>query len=125
MADQMVAAAKERAFGIGEAWFDTVVVVSVLGALDLHTAPRLLEAVDAATRRAPTAVIIDLAGVDFLGSAGMTALVTVHRAISPSAGFAVVADGPATSRQLTLVELDTWMTVTPTLAAALRSVGQD
>jgi anti-anti-sigma factor len=78
-------------------------VVAVSGTVDMLTAPRLEEAIRSATKSSPSAVVVDLSGVDFLASAGMGVLVAAHNALQPSVRFAVVADGPATSRPLKLV----------------------
>ena len=106
-------------FAVAENWIGRTVVVTVSGDLDMLTAPELDEAIRAAARQAPAAVIVDLSGVDFLGSAGMNLLITAHRDIAPAAGFGVVADGPATSRPLRLVGFDTLIALYRTLDDAL------
>jgi anti-sigma B factor antagonist len=57
--------------GAGEA-----IVVTVVGEVDVLTAPRLLAAVSDALERAGSGpVVVDLSEVSFLGSAGLAALV--------------------------------------------------
>lgn len=104
---------------IEQSWVHRTVVLRVSGDLDMLTAPALTEAIQAATRHAPTALIVDLSTVRFLASAGMTLLVTAQEELAPSIRFGVVADGPATSRPLRLVGVDRFVPLYQTLCDAL------
>ena len=106
-------------FGVAEHWVECAVVVAAWGDLDLATAPRLAGAIEAAARKEPAALIVDLSRIDFLASAGMTVLITAHRDIAPSARFGVVADGPSTSRPLKKIGIDNIVDVYCTLDEAL------
>jgi anti-anti-sigma factor len=106
-------------FGVAEHWVGRGVVVAVCGDLDLATAHKLADAIEAAARKKPAALIVDLSRVDFLASVGMTVLVTAHREIAPSARFGVVADGPSTGRPLKMIGIDTIVDVYRTLDDAL------
>lgn len=97
-------------------------VVAVSGTIDMLTAPQLEEAIRSATKSSPTAVVVDLTGVDFLASAGMGVLVASHNALQASVRFAVVADGPATSRPLKLVGIDDVVELFATLDEALAAM---
>lgn len=77
-----------------------VVVVAASGAVDMLTAPQFQEAIAAALAHTPGRMIVDLTQVDFLGSAGMQVLMNTRNRLGPETRFAVVADGPATSRPL-------------------------
>jgi anti-anti-sigma factor len=120
----IAAPAHDGGFGVEQLWFDSVVVIAVSGALDLLTAPALVEAVTAAVTKSPTGVIVDLAKVDFLASTGMNVLVATHRDLPSPIRFAVVADSPMTSRPLKLLGLDGLLSVFPTLGAALQALTQ-
>ncbi|MCX2710921.1 STAS domain-containing protein [Mycolicibacterium sp. J2] len=96
-----------------------VSVISVTGTLDMLTAPRLEAAISAASATTPQAVVVDLGAVDFLASAGMGLLVAAHGDLTPDVRFAVVADGPATSRPLKLVGITDVVDVFATLDEAL------
>jgi anti-anti-sigma factor len=87
--------------------------------LDLVTAPGLDEFLASTLQQRPANLIVDLTDVSFLGSAGMQVLVDGHSATSPDIGFAVVADGPATSRPLALIGLTEVFHVVPTLQVAV------
>ena len=84
-----------------ENWVGRVAVVAVSGELDMLTAPQVREAVQSALSQSPAGLIIDLTAVEFLGSAGMQVLMEAHNQTrGTETRFAVVADGPATSRPL-------------------------
>lgn len=98
-----------------------VSVVTVAGTVDMLTAPKLDEAINAAAKSSPSAVVVDLSAVEFLASAGMGVLVAAQEQLGDTARFAVVADGPATSRPLKLVGIadvvDLYATLDEALAA--------
>jgi anti-anti-sigma factor len=97
-------------------------ILTVEGTIDIVSAPQLSEAVHAALTSEVRDLIIDLSSTEFLASAGMTALVNAYEATTSAGQFAVVADGPATSRPLRLVGLDQVFTIHPTLDAALTAL---
>jgi anti-sigma B factor antagonist len=105
-----------QATSIGE-----TLVLEVLGDLDAFTAPQLAEVIMASLADQPAALIVDLSKLDFLGSAGMTALVEGHEAAGSAQRFGVVADGP-TGRHMKIVGLDGILSVYPTLDAALADI---
>lgn len=98
---------------------DGATVLTVTGEVDLATAPALENAIDAALGSEPAGLIIDLTAVTFLASAGMAALVAAHQRAGDATAIAVVADGPATSRQLKMTSLDQVFALHTTLDAAL------
>lgn len=99
-----------------------VVVVAILGDLDMATAPEVADAIRSAVEHGPGALIVDLSRVHFLASAGINLLISVHRDLLPSKQFGVVADGPATSRPLTVIGVDTILAVYRTLDEALNHI---
>jgi anti-anti-sigma factor len=97
---------------------DGIAVVAVSGEVDLSTVPAFEAAIDDALTRGPGALVIDLSGVDFLASAGLQTLVATHERIGKDVGFAVVADGAATSRPIQLTGLDQVLSLYPTIDEA-------
>ena len=93
-------------------------MVSCSGVLDMLTSPHLQDRLNDVLAKQPTALIIDMSDVDFLASHGMNVLVTVRRRLAPEVPFAVVADGPATSRPLTLIGLAELINMCATLDEA-------
>lgn len=112
----------QDAIATAVAYQDGVAVLRVGGDIDLATVPALEAAIDEALVERPTALVIDLSGVDFLASAGLQALVATHNHVSESARFAVVANSAATSRPIQLTGLDQIFQLYPTLDEALTAI---
>jgi anti-anti-sigma factor len=83
------------------------------------TAPDLEKAIAEAAKSTPSAVVVDMSDVEFLASAGMGVLIAAQDELVPAVGFAVVADGPATSRPLKLVGVTDVVDLYATLDEAL------
>ncbi|AFM18832.1 anti-anti-sigma factor [Mycolicibacterium chubuense NBB4] len=104
---------------------DGVVVVAAVGAIDMLTAPQLQDLISDAAARRPAGLIIDMTDVDFLGSAGMQVLMTTRKHIGDGTRFAVVADGPATSRPLKITGVSDFVELFSTLDVALTNFATD
>lgn len=104
---------------------DGATVLTVAGEVDLATAPALENAIDAILAGKPAALIIDLTAVSFLASAGMAALVAAHQRAGEGTTIAVVAEGPATSRQLKMTSLDQVFALHTTLDDALAALREN
>ncbi|ORA54936.1 anti-anti-sigma factor [Mycolicibacterium chubuense] len=100
---------------------DGVVVVAASGAVDMLTAPTLQDVMTAAADRRPTGLILDMTEVEFLGSAGMQVLMTTRKQLGTQTRFAVVADGPATSRPLTITGISDYIEMFASLEVALKN----
>ncbi len=101
---------------------DGIVVLSIGGEIDLVTAPALEEAIGGVVVDDPEALIIDLSGVEFLGSVGLKILAATYEKLGDSAEFGVVARGPATRRLIHLTGQDKTFPLYPTLDDALTGV---
>lgn len=121
---QNAATATSAGCVINEEWIGRTVVIAVAGVIDMLTSPQLEDSISSCMDDKPTAVIVDLSDVDFLASAGMGVLVAARERVLGTAGFAVVADGPATSRPLTLVGLADVIGMYPTLEEARAALGR-
>ena len=99
-----------------------ITVLAIGGEVDLATAPILEAAIAAALADDPAAFVIDLTEVSFLASAGLQLLVATQERIGEAGEFAVVADGPATSRPIQLTELDKIFALYPVLEDALAAM---
>ncbi|HEY9264292.1 MAG TPA: STAS domain-containing protein [Mycobacterium sp.] len=102
-----------------ESQVDGVTVVTAVGAVDMLTAPQLQGVMTAALQRKPAGLILDMTQVDFLGSAGMQVLMHTRNQLGPETRFAVVADGPATSRPLKITGIADFIELFSTLDVAL------
>lgn len=106
-----------------EKWVGRVAIVAASGELDMLTAPQLRDAVQSALSQEPAGLIVDLTKVDFLGSAGMQVLMESHNQTSGTGiRFAVVADGPATSRPLKITGIADLIDLFTTLDVALENL---
>ena len=103
---------------VAEGEVGLAVVLSAAGTIDMVTAPQLQTHLDSVLSRQPSALLVDLSRVDFLGSAGINVLANVHNEAGDVA-YAVVADGPATSRPLRLLGIDKLIPIYPTVADAI------
>jgi anti-sigma B factor antagonist len=95
------------------------VVLKVSGDIGIATAPQVTEVVAAILERRPPVVVVDLSGASFLSSAGLAALVDLHRRAVPDTRFRVVARESVVLRPLELAGLTELLTVRPTLEEAL------
>ena len=87
-------------------------VVAVHGDVDLYTAPRLWETIDAATTEIPRELVLDLTDVRFLDSSGLSVLVRAHKRLRPVDGKVVVRGaGEQAYMALEMTKLTTVLTV--------------
>ncbi|MEV6827039.1 STAS domain-containing protein [Amycolatopsis sp. NPDC051102] len=94
-------------------------VVSADGNLDLGTAAVLRAGARAALAGEPGALIVDLGGITFCGSAGLQVIAElVTAAEAARLPFAVVADGRPVLRSLQIIRLDRALALHPTVDGA-------
>jgi anti-anti-sigma factor len=94
-------------------------VVSATGTIDMLTAPILANQITESLAKTPAVLIVDLTDVEFLATAGLEVLINGHRAAMPDVRFAVVADGPATSRPMKITGITDLIDLFPSLDEAL------
>ena len=72
-------------------------LVAIAGELDVATVPRVSAALEAEPAASAGAVVIDLAGVTFIDSTGLGALVKLEHALAARSGRLAIAcpEGPA------------------------------
>ncbi|MFH9132757.1 STAS domain-containing protein [Streptomyces sp. NPDC017524] len=94
-------------------------VLEITGDLDHHTAPELRKAVDGVTVAAGQLLVLDLAGLDFCDSSGISALLSARSAAIENGGHIALAAVPAnTARILRIVGLDQVFALHPDAATA-------
>ncbi|MFD7703657.1 STAS domain-containing protein [Streptomyces caelestis] len=82
-------------------------LVTVEGALDLHTASRLADALQPLLLTGGQSVLVRLSGVDFLDSTGLTCLIAAYRtARRTGARLALIAPSERVRRMLALTGTD-------------------
>ena len=74
--------------------------LTVLGELDIVSAPRLAVLVREHARRGVRRLCVDLSGVPFLDTAGVAMLINAQRAVTRAGGELVVLAGPGRVRDL-------------------------
>ena len=85
---------------------DGVVTVTVVGEVDTFTAPVLRSSLDTQLEQQPKALVIDLSGVQFLGSAGLAVLVETQKsARSRDVDLRLIATTRAVTRPLEVTGL--------------------
>ncbi|WP_428342966.1 STAS domain-containing protein [Mycobacterium sp.] len=99
------------------------VVLSAEGIVDMAAAPELTDQIRAILRRRPAALVVDLSGVTFLATAGMSVLMEADRKSKELAiPFRVVAQGPVTVKPMQLLGIDDLLAIYPTVPTALDGV---
>ncbi|MBX9640034.1 MAG: STAS domain-containing protein [Mycobacteriaceae bacterium] len=119
MVDQPGDSVNRAPFEVEQYETEGAVVLAVSGEVDMLSAPQLAEAIHTALAPTPAALVVDLTKVEFLASAGLSVLVNGQAEVSPPTRFAVVADGPATSRPIKLMGIDSLLSLHRTLDSAL------
>jgi len=86
--------------------FDSVVRVTAVGEVDSSSAPLLRAELESALDGGPRELVVDLDGVTFLDSAGLSVLAAAHRTASSRAvRLRVLASGRAVIRPLQITGL--------------------
>ena len=112
-------------FALAEEQYDTDTrVISVSGEIHVTTAPefsqRLNDAIAAGTR----GVVIDMAGVEFIDSTGLSVLLNGLRRVTRADGrLALVVSNPTVLRLFEITKLDSTFDIQTTREAALARVG--
>ncbi|MFI6338887.1 STAS domain-containing protein [Streptomyces sp. NPDC050535] len=98
---------------------DTGPVLEITGDLDHATAPELRQVVDALTLTTGQLLVLDLAGLQFCDSSGISTLLAARSlAIEQGADIALASVPANTARILGIVGLDRVFTIHPDAAAA-------
>jgi len=94
------------------------VTVTVVGEVDTFTAPVLRSTLDAQLEQQPKELVIDLSGVQFLGSAGLAVLVETQKsARSHDVDLRLVATTRAVTRPLEVTGLIDLFTIVDSTAS--------
>ena len=101
----------------------TLVVARVQGVLDASTVPMLLSWV-AAHRAAGRHLVLNLAGVSFIASSGVGALLSLDEELrNDGASFRLAQLSPGVDSVLRLLNLDQFLTIEPSEEAAIAAAG--
>ncbi|MFB8277338.1 STAS domain-containing protein [Nocardia colli] len=111
--------AESRALQIRLDWAESAAVLTVAGEVDAVSAPQLQSGVEDALQRSPAVLVVDLSGVSFFGSAGLSVLLLALDQLTKDS-LRVVAS-PQVRRPIEVTGLDGMLAVFDTLPAALLS----
>jgi anti-sigma B factor antagonist len=95
------------------------VVLTVTGEIDMATAPALEESIKSALEQSPDVLVVDLSGVGFLASAGMSVLIGGNQQAATRTRFRLVAAGNATLRPMELTGIAKEFSIHPSRDHAL------
>ena len=96
---------------------DGVVTVTVVGEVDTFTAPVLRSTLDSQLEQQPRELVIDLSGVQFLGSAGLAVLVETQKSSrAKEVGLRLIATTRAVTRPLEVTGLIDLFTIADSTA---------
>jgi anti-sigma B factor antagonist len=99
---------------------DSWMVLTVGGEIDLNTAPQLKQRIGTLIEQGHHQIVVDLEGVEFIDSTGLSALVSgVTRAGESNGELAVVCTQPQFLRLLALTGLDKVLKVRGSVAEAV------
>ena len=101
-------------------YHDGIVVLAICGEIDLASVPAVERAIAEVVAENPPSLVIDLLGVEFLGSIGVASLVAASVEFGDDRRFSVVANSPMTSRIIQLLGLDNVLSLQETIEQALR-----
>lgn len=89
-----------RSFGVETGELGDAAHVMLNGDLDLSTAKRAEQAIEAAERAGWPTVVIDLRGLSFMDSTGLRVIVSADKRAKRSGKRAVIIQGPAAVRRV-------------------------
>ena len=99
---------------------ETYSVVSVRGEVDLHTAPKLQQAIERAAETSGAVVVVDMSGVGFMDSTALSALVRSKETLDEKAALLrLVAPSRAVQRIFSVTGLGDLFDIFPSREAAL------
>ena len=101
-----------------------MVTVTVVGEVDTFTAPVLRSTLDSQLEQQPKELVIDLSGVQFLGSAGLAVLVETQKSSrAREVALSLIATTRAVTRPLEVTGLIDLFTIADSTAASCGELG--
>jgi len=104
-------------FTVREEVTDAALVVTVIGEVDLATAPQLRDVLEHAITTAPAVLVLDMSEVSYFDSTGLDVLIHISTALDT--GRLRLVASAAVIRPLTLTGIDSLIPLHPDLASAL------
>ena len=100
-------------------------VISVRGEIHLSTAPRFSQHLQTAIDNGSTSIVLDLSGVEFIDSTGLSVLLNGLRRVTQAKGrMALVCSNPTVLRLFQITSLDETFDIFPDRPSAFAHVAQ-
>jgi anti-anti-sigma factor len=111
-------------FELSEEQFDADTrVISVTGEIHVTTAPEFSTRLNDAIAAGARGVVIDMSGVEFIDSTGLSVLLNGLRRVTRASGtLSLVVSNPTVLRLFEITKLDSTFDIQPTREAALAQV---
>ena len=104
---------------------ETMVVIRVAGEIHSTTAPEFSERLNAAIERGKKGVVLDLTGVEFIDSTGLSVLLNGLRRVTRVRGAMVIAcANPTVLRLFEITKLDSTFDIVPDCDEAIDRIRQ-
>ena len=102
---------------------DKVHVITVRGEIHVSTAPQFSERLNEAIAAGRTSVVIDMDGVEFIDSTGLSVLLNALRRVTRQQGaLALAVSNPTVLRLFEITRLDSTFDIAPTRQDAIARV---
>ncbi len=102
------------------------VVAAAAGKIDLSNSDGFQAALSASLAKARASLILDMSGIDYMSSAGLRALMIVHKAAkAANKNFAVAALQPLVAEIFTITKFNQVFSVFDTVGAAAERLAPD
>ena len=110
----------DEVFDLSEDGADRYRVVNVTGEVDVATAPKLRESLDAAIGRGTPLLVVDLSAVTFIDSTGLGVLIGASRQVDDAgASLRLVVSEPRIIKLFEITGLLDLFTIVPSLEQAI------
>lgn len=101
-------------------------IIEVRGEIHVSTAPEFMHRLTAAIESGKTAIVLDMSGVEFIDSTGLSVLLNGLRLVTQMHGrMAIVCTNPTVLRLFQITSLDDTFDIFDDRAAAIAHVLQD
>ncbi|MGG6297450.1 STAS domain-containing protein [Leptolyngbya sp. AN02str] len=101
---------------------DTCQVYRLAGLLDAFSEPTFRKVLDKFVEEGPSNFILDLSQIDFIDSSGLGALVQVAKKVQTAGGSLQIVSNPRVTQTVKLVRLEQFLSLQPSVEAALANV---
>jgi anti-anti-sigma factor len=102
---------------------ETYQVFRLNGMLDAFSEPNIRKVLQQAVETGPKQVILDLSKIEFIDSSGLGVLVQTAKQLQAMQGQLQIVTNPRVTQAVKLVRLEQFLSLQPSLEAALAAIG--